>query len=66
MKVIKIAVQVSTRYVGSRVEEVIDVYVEDDATEKEIEQAKDDTAMEWMFEQIDWGWSDIKEKNTEA
>jgi hypothetical protein len=45
---------------------VIDVYVEDDATEKEIEQAKDDTAMEWMFEQIDWGWSDIKEKNTEA
>ena len=47
MKVIRIAVQVSTRYVNSRVEDEINVYVEDDATEKEIEQAKEDTAREW-------------------
>lgn len=44
MKVIRIAVQVSTRYVNSRVEDEINVYVEDDATEKEIEQAKEDAA----------------------
>ncbi len=65
MKVIRIAVQVSTRYVGSRVEDEINVYVEDDATEKEIEQAKEDTAREWMFEQIDWGYQDIEQEGEE-
>lgn len=60
MKVIKITVQVSTRYVGSRVEDELEVYVADDATEKEIETAKEDAAREWMFDKIDWGWQDVE------
>lgn len=60
MKVIKITVQVSTRYVGSRVEDELEVYVADDATEQEIETAKEDAAREWMFDQIDWGWQDVE------
>jgi len=63
MKVIRIAVQVSTRYVNSGVEDEINVYVEDDATEKEIEQAKEDAAREWMFEEIEWGYQDIERRN---
>lgn len=60
MKVIKITVQVSTRYVGSRVEDKLEVYVADDATEQEIEKAKEDAAREWVFDQIDWGWQDVE------
>lgn len=60
MKAIKILVQVSTRYVGSRVEDELEIYVEDDATEQEIETAKEDAAREWMFDQIDWGWQDVE------
>ncbi|MBL0317483.1 MAG: hypothetical protein IPP69_17630 [Flavobacteriales bacterium] len=60
MKVIKITVQVSTRYVGSQVEDELEVYVADDATEQEIETAKEDAAREWVFGQIDWGWQDAE------
>ena len=60
MKLIKITVQVSTRYVGSRVEDELEVYVDDNATEQEIETAKEDAAREWMFDQIDWGWQDVE------
>ena len=60
MKVIKIKVQVSTRYVGSRVEDELEVYVDDNATEQEIETAKEDAARDWMFDQIDWGWQDVE------
>jgi hypothetical protein len=62
MKTIKILVSVSTRYVGSKVEEEIEVYVDDDATEEEIEQAKEDTAREWMHGEIEWGWGEIQEE----
>jgi hypothetical protein len=61
MKIIKIYVFVSTCYVGSKVEGTIEVYVEDNATDKEIEQAKEDAAREWMFEQIEWNWQNIEE-----
>ncbi len=59
MKVLKIKVWVSTRYVGSDRTDEIEVYIDDDATEKEIESAKEDAAREWMFEEIEWGWGDL-------
>jgi hypothetical protein len=62
MKTIRILVSVSTRYVGSKVEEEIEVYVDDDATEQEIEQAKEDTAREWMNEEIEWGYGEVQEE----
>ncbi len=60
MKIIEIEVSVSTRYVGSKVEDVISVYLEDGATPEQIETAKEDAAREWMFEQITWEWKDIE------
>lgn len=59
MKTIKVLANVSTRYVGSKVEDEIEVYVDEDATEEEIQNAKEDAVRERMFDQIEWGWSDI-------
>lgn len=61
MKVIKVMANVSTRYIGSRCEDEIEVYVDDNATDEEIEKAKEAAVREWMFEQINWGWTDIGE-----
>lgn len=63
MKTIKISVFVNTGYVGSQREDEIDVYIDDNATEEEIERAKEDTAREWMFENIDWGYYDINKES---
>lgn len=60
MKIIKVLAHVSTRYVGSKVEDELEIYVEDDATEQKIETAKEDMVREWMFDQIEWGWQDVK------
>lgn len=62
MKVIKVMARVSTRYVGSECEDEVEVYVDDDATPEEVEKAKEDAVREWMFDQIEWGWSDIDEE----
>jgi hypothetical protein len=59
MKTVTIKVNVSTGYVGSNVEDDVLVYLDEDATEKEIEEAKEVAAREWMFEQIEWGWKDV-------
>lgn len=59
MKVIKIIVSVSTRYVGSKVEDELEIYIDNNATKEEIEIAKEDATREWMFEQINWGWKDV-------
>jgi hypothetical protein len=59
MKVLKIKVWVSTGYVGSKREDEIEIYIDDNATEEEIESAKENTAREWMFEEIEWGWGDL-------
>lgn len=61
MKTIKILANVSTRYVGSKCTEELDIYVEDDATPEEIEKAKEDAVREWVFEQIEWGWTELDE-----
>lgn len=56
MKLIKITAHLSLLTSGSKLEEELDVYVEDDATEEQIHAAKEEAAKEWMFDQIDWGW----------
>lgn len=58
MKTVKINVHVDTGYVGSEREDTIDVCIEDGMTASDIESAKEDAAREWMFEQINWGYTD--------
>jgi divalent metal cation (Fe/Co/Zn/Cd) transporter len=53
---IKIKALVSTRYVGSTVEDEFEIDVDDDSTEEEIEEIAESVTREWMFEQIDWGY----------
>lgn len=57
MKTITITAYASTRYVGSKCEDEIEVYVEDNATPEEIETACEDTAREWMLDNVEWWWS---------
>lgn len=60
MKVIKIAVYLSTGYVGSRVEDELELYFDEDATEDEIEIAKANATREWLFDRLDWGWNVVE------
>lgn len=60
MKTIIVKAYVHTRYVGSKAEDKIEVYVDDEATEHEIEQAKEDAVREWMYDQIEWGYEDLE------
>ena len=53
---IKIKAQVSTRYVGSTVEDEFEIEVDDNSTEEEIQQITDEEVKQWMFEQIEWGY----------
>jgi hypothetical protein len=55
--IIEFEVYVSTCYVGSKVKETLTLDIEDDATTEEIEQAKEDMARDWMFHNIEWGWT---------
>ena len=52
---IKIKSYVSTRYIGCSVEDEFEIYVDDNATDEEIEEAAREETQQWMFEQIDWG-----------
>jgi hypothetical protein len=55
---LKISVYVGTHYVGSEVEDEIEI--PDEELEGKNEQEQDDLideyAREWMFNNIDWGW----------
>lgn len=62
MKTIKIEVTARTNRVGSDVSDIIEFEVDDNATDKEIETAKDNEAREWMFEQIDWWWKAVTDQ----
>jgi divalent metal cation (Fe/Co/Zn/Cd) transporter len=57
---IKIKALVSTRYVGSTVEDEFEIEVDDNSTEEEIQQIADEEVKQWMFEQIEWGYEIIK------
>lgn len=55
---LKIKVWVSTNRVGSKCEDEIEVYLDGEETAEQIEQAKEDAAREWVFNNLDWGFSD--------
>ena len=56
-KLIKIKVWVSLHTTDA--EEEIDVEIIDGMSGEEIEEVKEQAAKDWMFNQIDWGWSDL-------
>ena len=62
MKTIKFKFTVSTRYVGSEVEEEIDIDFDDDATEEEIEKEVKERWVDWRNENSDGGWFRIEDK----
>ena len=57
MKTVKYNFHVSTKYVGSEVSEDIKFEVEDDATTEEIEEIADDLFKDWLWENIDGGFT---------
>jgi metal-sulfur cluster biosynthetic enzyme len=57
---IKIKVYVTTRYVGCEAKDTLEFDVEDGLTEKEIEEIKEEETRIWMFDQIEFGWSDVE------
>jgi len=60
MKIIKAEMNVSTGYVGSMVKEIVEVEVEDDASKEEIEAEVEEYFKEWLWGNIDSGWSIIE------
>jgi len=59
-KEVKIRCNVSTDIIKSEVTGEIHVYIDEDATDEEIKQAKEEAAMEWLFDNIEWGWEDVE------
>ena len=60
MKTIKLEVSVSTCYRGSEVSKILEIEVEDDATEKEIEDLCNEEAIFWLYENINFNYSVIE------
>lgn len=58
--IVKIKLFVGTRYLGSDVTEEIEVEYPDNATEKEIEEIKEKEFQDWLWDNINCGWEDIK------
>lgn len=59
MRIIKINVCLETGTVGSDRREVLDVEVEDNANEKEEEQACEEAANQWGWSIVELGWSRV-------
>lgn len=56
----KIKVHLSIGFGNASHDEVIEVEVDDDATEKDINDAKDQALEDWGANYIDMCWSDIE------
>lgn len=56
----KFEFSVSTRYVGSEVEETIEIEIPDDATENEIEEIVQQRYDDWLWNNIDTNWEETK------
>lgn len=59
MAVQRIKVSLSIGFAGAVHKNIIDVEIPEDATEKEVEEIKEEAAKEWAFNYIDIGWSDL-------
>lgn len=51
---------VSTRYLNSEVSEVVEVELDGDETEEEIQVIVNELHDEWVTENIDGGWCEVK------
>lgn len=60
MKTIKVECSLSIGYANAHRKDEIEIEVEDDATEKQIEQQIDSAVTEWANNFIDVGWGIIK------
>lgn len=56
MKKITIECTVSTNYVGSEVKDEVEIYVDDDATDEEIESEAEEAWMDFRTNNTDGGW----------
>ena len=56
MKIIKVKFWIGTRYVGSDVEEEVEIEVDEDASEMEIENSIEDYYIDWSQENSSQGW----------
>lgn len=59
MAIIEIKVSVCTSGIESLIVDEIQFSVPDDFSNEQIEDAKNKHTKEWMFEQIEFGWSDV-------
>ena len=55
-KTIKVDFYVGTKYVGSEVEETVEIEIEEDMTEREINDVVDEEFQTWVWENIDASW----------
>lgn len=58
--IVKVEMSIWTRYVGSTIKDIVEVEVDDDATEKEIEKEIQEYYDEWVWSQIDGGYKRIE------
>jgi hypothetical protein len=49
----------STGYVGCEREETVEIEIDDDATQKEIEEVVEEEFKEWMCSNIDSGYCEV-------
>lgn len=59
MAIIKLNVKLDTGFANAQHTDVIDVEVDDDATEEETNQALEDATREWAFNFIDYSYERI-------
>jgi hypothetical protein len=57
--IIKIKVNLNIGFTSATRKDVIDVEIDDNATEEEIEEAKEEAAKDWAYNFIDIGWADL-------
>jgi hypothetical protein len=58
MAEIKVEFYVMTNKLGSEVSETLVIEVDDDASEKDIQDAKDEIGYEWVMQNIEWGYDE--------
>ena len=61
MRTIEVEFWVSTNYVGSEYKETVEILVEEEATEKEIEDEIDYYYKDWVNNNTDQGWAIIEQ-----
>lgn len=61
MKTIKVEFHVGTHYVGSTWSEIVEIEVDEEATEKEIEDELNKSLEDWVWDNIDSGFKIIEQ-----